>query len=178
MAFPATCPAHRVALLALPLIARVPSLLAATEADLAKIAAACARARRPLRGKDKIALRVGKVRNRRKVAKHFTIDIGDDRFSYARDPGSIAAEAALDAIYVLRTSVTDGDLGGGEVVSSYKAIAHVKRAFRAINTDLDIRPHPPPHRAPGPRPRVFADTVVPHHLAHAGTPRAHAVPRG
>jgi hypothetical protein len=57
------------------------SLLAATEADLAKIAAATQRARQPLRGKDKIALRVGKVLNRRKVAKHFTIDIGDDRFT-------------------------------------------------------------------------------------------------
>src|SRR5260221_2466488 len=58
------------------------SLLAATEADLDKITAACARARRPLRGKDKIALRIGKVLNRRKVAKHFTIDIGDDHLSY------------------------------------------------------------------------------------------------
>src|SRR6266852_713375 len=60
------------------------SLLTATEADLEKIAAACARARRPLRGQDKIGLRTGKVLNRRKVAKHFTIDIGEDHFSYAR----------------------------------------------------------------------------------------------
>jgi Transposase DDE domain len=116
------------------------SLLAATEADLAKIATACARARRPLRGKDKIALRIGKVLNRRKVAKHFRIDIGDDHFSYARNPGSIAAEAALDGIYVLRTSVTSASLDSSEVVSSYKALAHVERAFRAFNTDLDIRP--------------------------------------
>ena len=61
------------------------SLLAATEADLATIAAACARARRPLRGQDNIALRVGKVLNRRKVARHFTIDIGEDHFSYTRN---------------------------------------------------------------------------------------------
>jgi hypothetical protein len=116
------------------------SLLAATEADLAKIAAACARARAPLRGQDKIAVRADRVLRRRKVAKHFTVEIGEDRFSYARDQDSIAAEAALDGIYVLRTSVQAGDLDNGEVVSSYKALAQVERAFRAFNTDLDIRP--------------------------------------
>ena len=116
------------------------SLLTATEADLAKIAAACARARRPLRGQDKIAVRVDRVLARRKVAKHFQVDIGEDRFSYARDQDSITAEAALDGIYVLRTSVGAGDLDSGEVVSSYKALAQVERAFRAFNTDLDIRP--------------------------------------
>ena len=116
------------------------SLLVATEADLEKITAACARARRPLRGQDNIALRVGKVLNRRKVAKHFTIDIGEDHFSYHRNQDSITAEAKLDGIYVLRTSVADGDLDSPEVVSSYKALAQVERAFRAFNTDLDIRP--------------------------------------
>ncbi len=116
------------------------SLLAATEADLEKIAAACARARRPLRGQDKIALRIGKVLNRRKVARHFTIDIGDDHLSYARNQDSITAEAALDGIYVLRTSVEASSLDSGEVVSSYKALAQVERAFRAFNTDLDFRP--------------------------------------
>jgi hypothetical protein len=116
------------------------SLLAATEADLAKITAACARPRRPLRGKDKIALRADRVLRRRKVAKHFTIAITDDSFSYARNQDSITAEAALDGIYVLRTSVTEPGLQNSEVVSSYKALAHVERAFRAFNTDLDIRP--------------------------------------
>ena len=116
------------------------ALLKATEADLATIAAACARARRPLRGQDKIALRIGKVLNRRKVAKHFIIDIGEDRFSCDRNQDSIAAEAKLDGIYVLRTSVGPGDLDSGEVVSSYKGLAQVERAFRAFNTDLDIRP--------------------------------------
>jgi len=116
------------------------SLLAATEADLAKIAAACARARRPLRGQDKIAVRVDRVLNRRKVAKHFITGIGEDHFSYHRNQDSITAEAALDGIYVLRTSVTATDLEPGEVVSSYKALAQVERAFRAFNTDLDIRP--------------------------------------
>ena len=116
------------------------SLLAATEAGLGKIAAACARARRPLRGRDKIALRADRVLNRRKVAKHFIIDIGDDHLSYARDQDSISAEAALDGIYVLRTSASADDLDSGQVVSSYKALAQVERAFRAFNTDLDIRP--------------------------------------
>ena len=116
------------------------SLLAATEADLAKIAAACTRARAPLRGRDKIAVRVDRVLRRRKVAKHFTTEITDDSIGYARDQDSIAAEAKLDGIYVLRTSVASGDLDSGAVVSSYKALAQVERAFRAFNTDLDIRP--------------------------------------
>ena len=116
------------------------SLLTATEADLGKIAAACARARRPLRGQDKIAVRADRVLNRRKVAKHFTVEIGEDHVRYARNQDSIAAEAKLDGIYVLRTSVAATDLDSPQVVSSYKALAQVERAFRAFNTDLDIRP--------------------------------------
>jgi hypothetical protein len=116
------------------------SLLAATEADLDKIAAACARERRPLRGTDKIAVRADRVLRRRKMARHFTIQVTGDSFSYARDQDSIAAEAKLDGIYVLRTSVPAGGLDSGEVVSSYKALAGVERAFRGFNTDLDIRP--------------------------------------
>jgi hypothetical protein len=116
------------------------SLLQATETGLAKIAAATQRERRPLRGQETIALRADRVLCRRKVAKHFTIQITGDSFSYARNEDSITAEAALDGIYVLRTSVEPSSLGSGEVVSSYKALAHVERAFRAFNTDLDIRP--------------------------------------
>ena len=116
------------------------SLLQATEAELGKIAAAAGRARQPLRGTGKIMLRVDRVLNRRKVGKHFRIDIGDDHLSYARDQDSIAAEAALDGIYVLRTSVAAADLDSPQIVSSYKALAQVERAFRAFNTDLDIRP--------------------------------------
>ena len=116
------------------------SLLRATEADLEKIAAACARARRPLRGQDTIALRVDRVLSRRKAGKHFVLGIGEDHLSYHRNQDSITAEAALDGIYVLRTSVGSGDLDSGQVVSSYKALAQVERAFRAFNTDLDIRP--------------------------------------
>src|SRR5512142_1156083 len=116
------------------------SLLAATEADLEKIAAACTRTRQPLRGKDKIAVRADRVLSRRKVAKHFTVEITDDSISYHRNQDSITAEAALDGIFVLRTSVAASDLDSGDVVSSYKALAQVERAFRAFNTDLDIRP--------------------------------------
>jgi DDE family transposase len=116
------------------------SLLKATEADLDKIAAACARARAPLRGTDKIAVRVDRVLNRRKVARHFTTEITGDSIRYARNQDSIAAEARLDGIYVLRTSVAPEDLDSDQVVSSYKALAQVERAFRAFNTDLDIRP--------------------------------------
>jgi Transposase DDE domain len=116
------------------------ALLAATEADLAKITAATQRARQPLRGKDKIALRADRVLRRRKVAKHLTTGIGEDHLSYARNEESITAEAALDGIYVLRTSVRASDLDSSEIVSSYKALAQVERAFRAFNTDLDIRP--------------------------------------
>jgi hypothetical protein len=116
------------------------SLLAAAEAGLAKIAAACTRARAPLRGRDKIAVRVDRVLRRRKVARHFTTEITDDSIRYARDQDSIAAEAALDGIYVLRTSVAASHLDSGEIVSSCKALAQVERAFRAFNTDLDIRP--------------------------------------
>ena len=116
------------------------SLLAATEADLGKIAAACARARAPLRGTDKVAVRADRVLSRRKVAKHLTVEIGEDYVRYARNQDSIAAEAKLDGIYVLRTSVQASDLDSPQVVSSYKALAQVERAFRAFNTDLDIRP--------------------------------------
>jgi hypothetical protein len=94
------------------------SLLQATEADLAKIAAACARTRRPPRGQDKIALRAGKALNRRKVAKHFQTGIVDEHFSNRRNQDSITAEAALDGIYVLRTSAGADSLGSSQVVSS------------------------------------------------------------
>jgi hypothetical protein len=116
------------------------SLLAAAEADLEKIAAACARTRAPLRGQDKIAVRVDRVLRRRKVAKHFTVEITDDSIRYARDQDSITAEAKLDGIYVLRTSVDATSLDSSQIVSSCKALAQVERAFRAFNTDLDIRP--------------------------------------
>ena len=115
-------------------------LLAATEAELEKIAAATQRARRPLRGKDNIALAVGKVINKKKVAKHFVVDITEDGLSWRRDEQKIADEAALDGIYVIRTSLPADALPTGGAVESYKALENVERVFRGLNTDLLIRP--------------------------------------
>jgi Transposase DDE domain len=115
-------------------------LLAATENELDKIAAATRRARRPLRGKDKIALRVGTVRNHYKMAKHFDIEITDDSFTFTRKDDQIAAEAALDGIYVLRTSLPEQALERDDVVLRYKDLADVERFFRTLNSELDVRP--------------------------------------
>ncbi len=117
-------------------------LLAATEADLVAIEAAVGRDRRPLRGRDKIALRVGKIINRHKVAKHFELTIGDDHFSFARKTDRIAAEAALDGIYVIRASAahTSG-LDAAGLVEAYKDLKFNERGFRSLKTiDLDLRP--------------------------------------
>ncbi len=115
-------------------------LLDATEAELNKIAQATRRARRPLRGKDKIALAVGKVIDKKKVGKHFILDITDDGLAWRRDEQKIAEEAALDGIYVIRTSLPAAVLGAGSAVESYKALENVERVFRGLNTDLLIRP--------------------------------------
>ncbi|MGH7630961.1 MAG: IS1634 family transposase, partial [Gemmatimonadales bacterium] len=116
-------------------------LLETTERELAKIAAATTRAKRPLRGQAHIALRVGKVLGRRKVGKHFTLEITDTRFRAARDEAAIAREAALDGIYVLRTSVAADRLPMAEAVRSYKRLAAIERAFRSLKTvDLKVRP--------------------------------------
>jgi hypothetical protein len=115
-------------------------LLDATEAELQKISAATRRARRPLRGKDTIALAVGKVINKKKVGKHFITDIADDHLSWRRDEQKITDEAALDGIYVVRTSLPAEALGAGGTVESYKALENVERVFRGLNTDLLIRP--------------------------------------
>jgi hypothetical protein len=116
-------------------------LLAATEADLARIQAAVTRTRNPLRGQDKIALRVGAVLGRRKMAKHFQLTIADASFSFERNAAAIAREAALDGFYVLRTNVPAADLDSTATVLAYKSLAQVERAFRSIKTvDLDVRP--------------------------------------
>jgi hypothetical protein len=115
-------------------------LLDATEAELAKIAAATRRARRPLRGKDSIGLAVGKVINKKKVAKHFIVEITDDGIAWRRDAQKIAEEAALDGIYVVRTSLPADALGTASAVESYKDLENVERVFRGLNSDLLIRP--------------------------------------
>jgi hypothetical protein len=115
-------------------------LLAATEKELTPIATATRRATRPLRGKDKIALRVGKVFNHYKMAKHFTIEITEESFTFTRNAEAIAAEAALDGIYVLRTSLPEQTLTQHDVVLRYKNLADVERFFRTLNGELDVRP--------------------------------------
>src|SRR5215468_6156617 len=116
-------------------------LLEATEKDLKDIQARVLRRRQPLRGAGKIGQAVGAVLGRRKVAKHFRITITDQTLSFERDHTAIAAEAALDGIYVLRTSVPVDALNAADTVRAYKGLARVERAFRSLKTvDLDIRP--------------------------------------
>ena len=116
-------------------------LLAATEADLAVIAAAVRRARSPLRGEAEIALKVGAVVNRHKVAKHFELSIGEASFSFHRKTEAITAEAALDGIYVVRTNLPKKLLDDAATVGAYKSLARVERAFRSLKTvDIHLRP--------------------------------------
>ena len=116
-------------------------LLAATERDLAAIATATQRAKRPLRGSAAIGLRVGKVLGRYKVGKHFTIDITDRALRSQRDEAAIATEAALDGLYVIRTNVPADEWPASETVRAYKRLAEVERAFRSLKTvDLHVRP--------------------------------------
>jgi hypothetical protein len=117
------------------------ALLAATERDLAALAAAVARRRRPLRGAAAIGLKVGAVLDRHKMAKHFELTISDDRFGFARKTREITAEAALDGLYVVRTSLPAATLDDVGTVRAYKSLALVERAFRCLKTvDLQIRP--------------------------------------
>jgi hypothetical protein len=116
-------------------------LIEATERELEHIQARVRRARQPLKGADKIGRAVGAVLGRRKVAKHFQIAITDRDLRFARDTAAIAAEAALDGLYVLRTSVPAGQLSDADVVRAYKSLAGVERAFRSLKTvDLELRP--------------------------------------
>jgi hypothetical protein len=115
------------------------SLLAATETDLEKIKASVAAGR--LKDKDKIGVRVGKIIGKHKVGKHFTWDITGDGFTYRRDEEKIAAEARLDGIYVIRTTITAYAADAPGVVQTYKNLKHVERDFKTIKIDdLDIRP--------------------------------------
>jgi hypothetical protein len=114
-------------------------LLAATEADLEKIRASVAAGR--LKDPDKIGVRVGKVIGKHKVGKHFTWEISDGSFAFRRDEEKIAAEAALDGIYVIRTTMTADVADTPGVVKIYKNLKYVERDFRTIKIDdLDVRP--------------------------------------
>jgi transposase len=115
------------------------SLLQATEALLAVIKASVDAGR--LTGQDKIGVQVGKIVNRHKVAKHFELSIGDAALTWARRQDAIDAEAALDGLYVIRTSLGEQHMDAPTCVRSYKALSNVERAFRSLKTvDLKVRP--------------------------------------
>jgi transposase len=116
-------------------------LLASTEKDLAKIRSATQRARKPLRGKDAIGVAVGKVLGHYKMAKHFQLVIEDADFRFERKQSQIDAEAALDGIYVIRTSVLSEAASAEQAVRHYKSLSMVERVFRSTKSvDLKIRP--------------------------------------
>jgi transposase len=116
-------------------------LLAATEKQLHKIVEATKRKKKPLRGRKEIGLAVGKVLGRYKMGKHFQLFIEEDGFRCERKQDSIDREAALDGIYVIRTSVPEDKLSSDKVVGHYKRLSSVERAFRSMKSvDLKIRP--------------------------------------
>lgn len=139
-------PGERLVVCRNPLLAEERSrkrqdLLRATERELGKIAVSTRRAKNALRGKAAIALRVGRVLGRFKMKKHFRLEITDDTFRYERNQERIDREAALDGIYVIRTSVSPELLSAEQAVRSYKSLAAVERAFRSLKTvDLKVRP--------------------------------------
>src|SRR6266851_2945762 len=116
-------------------------LLRATERDLAAIQHAVRRAKKPLRGRAPIALKVGAVIGKHKMAKHFALTITDADLGFARKQDQIDAEARLDGIYVVRTSLPTDTLDDTASVRAYKSLAQVERAIRSIKTvDIQLRP--------------------------------------
>jgi transposase len=114
-------------------------LIAATTRELEKVAAMVTGGR--LKGASKIGVRVGKVANKYKVAKHFELNIGEASFTFKVNEESVAAEAALDGLYVLRTSVASDTMSDQQTVLNYKRLADVERAFRTLKgVDLHVRP--------------------------------------
>jgi hypothetical protein len=107
-------------------------LLAATEASLEKIKARVDAGK--LAGQDEIGLRVGKVINQYKMAKHFELVIGENAFNFAHKREALAAEAALDGLYIIRTSVPAAQMQAPQCVRNYKSLANVERAFRSLKT--------------------------------------------
>ena len=116
-------------------------LLAATEKELEPIVAATRRRNDPLRGAADIGIRVGKVINRYKVAKHFVTTITDESFTFRRDEDKIADEQQLDGLYIVRSNVEPEQFDAAQTVRAYKDLAKVERAFRSLKTvDLKVRP--------------------------------------
>jgi transposase len=116
-------------------------MTATLEEQLTKVQAAVQRKRNPLQGQDAIGVRVGKVLGKSKVAKYITVSIEDDSFHFERDLARMRKDTVLDGLYVVRTSLEQKELEADEVVSSYKRLAVVERAFRRMKTvDLHVRP--------------------------------------
>jgi hypothetical protein len=117
------------------------ALLAATERELKRIQGRVQRQKDPLRGAAAIGQAVGAVVGKHQVGKHFRITIGEDNLSFSRNDEAIAAEAALDGIYVLRTNLSAAQADAAATVQAYKSLARVERAFRALKgADLELRP--------------------------------------
>jgi hypothetical protein len=117
------------------------ALLAATERDLTRIAAAARRKHKPLRGQAEIGLAAGAVIDRHKMAKHFELTVTEDSFAWRRNGAGIAREARLDGLYVIRTNVPAAAMDAAAAVRAYKDLARVERAFRTLKgIDLQIRP--------------------------------------
>ena len=115
------------------------ALLEATDLQLSAITAAVQAGR--LTGAGKIGIRIGKVLGRYKMAKHYQLTITDSTFTFARDQTAIDTEAAMDGLYVIRTSVSTEQMNPGTVVATYKSLSHVERDFRSLKAiDLDLRP--------------------------------------
>jgi hypothetical protein len=146
IAAPDAFPGERLIVCRNPLLAeertrKREDLLAATERDLSRIRLAVERKRAPLKGQAEIGIAVGAVLDKHKMAKHFDINIADASLTFRRKPDSIAREARLDGIYVVRTSVPAEAMAAAETVQAYKDLARVERAFRCLKTvDLEIRP--------------------------------------
>jgi hypothetical protein len=122
-------------------------LLEATDKQLEKIAAAVGRRKHKPLSKGEIGVKAGKVVNRYKVGKHYSLTIEDGRFQWRRKEASIAAEAALDGFYVVRTSEAAQDLARDDVVRGYKLLGQVEQGFRTLK-GVDIRVRPIFHRVP------------------------------
>ena len=143
---PELCPGERLIVCRNPLLAaerarKREALMRATEAKLDLVVRATRRANRPLRGARNVVVRADRALRAHKVGKHFTTAATEDGFAYERDEDGIAAEAALDGIYVIRTNVPAAEIGPEDAVRAYKGLSRVERAFRSFKgVDLKVRP--------------------------------------
>ena len=131
-------------------------LLDRTDCLLEDVEKAAKRPNRPLRGKEKIAVRVDRAKSKYKVGKHYDIEIADDRLEWRRNQDRIDREAAIDGLYVIRTNVPEDELPAEGAVRSYKSLSSVERAFRSLKS-VDLKVRPVHHRLAG---RVRAHVLL------------------